>query len=176
MPQNVDISKFRHHIQSAQDIYIKPSIGETCYDELLDAVENDDFTTLETTLLNGDNRSFAGLKMALAWWVLYLAYPDLWLSISNSTVQKKTGDNFEPVSAAELNIKRKGAEATATSYTKYLIKYIQDKQEDYTCYVCEGLTPLSDVGDINDTGMALDYNRFNTVSESQSILNIESNG
>jgi hypothetical protein len=173
MPNNVDVSKFRHHIQSAQDIYIKPAIGETCYDNLLDSVENDDPTALETILLDGDNRSFAGLKVALAWWVLYLAYPNLWVSISNSTVQKKTGDNFEPVSAAELNISRKVAESTANHYTTYLIEYIQKNESDYTCYVCDGITPLTDSDDFNGGGIALDNNEFTRLSESQYILNSE---
>jgi len=64
MSENIDASKFRHQIQVCQDIYIKAAIGETCYDELLDSVENEDPTALETTLLDGDNRSFPGLKSA----------------------------------------------------------------------------------------------------------------
>jgi len=164
---NVDVAKFRHHIQSAQDMYIKPAIGETCYDALLDAVENDDLTALETTLLDGDNRSFAGLKLALAWWVLWLAYPDLWLTIGNTTVQKKSGDNFESVSAAELNMKRKTAENAATYYTNYLIDYIKKHDDDYTCYSCEGLTPL--IEDTNSTGIALDNDKFRKLTESEEV-------
>ena len=173
LPENADSSKFRHHIQSAQDIYIKPAIGETCYDALLDSIENDDPTALETTLLNGDNRSFAGLKIALAWWILYLAYPDLAISISNTGVHKKTSDNFEPVSLAELNLKRDVAETTAQGYTGYLIDYIKKHSDDYTCYSCEGITQLTDADDVNGGGIALDYDKLVTVSESQEILNKE---
>lgn len=176
VPDNVDVSKLRHHIQSAQDIYIKPAISETCYDALLDSVDNDDPTVLETTLLDGDSRSFAGLKVALAWWVLYLAYPDLWITIGNSTVQKKTGDSFEPVSLAELNMKRKAAESVAAHYTKYLIEYINKHSGDYTCYSCEGITPLSDSDDINSSGFGTDWDKITNVSESQAILNKENNG
>tara|TARA_R100001244_G_scaffold68792_4_gene56230 strand:- start:152 stop:724 length:573 start_codon:yes stop_codon:yes gene_type:complete len=168
---NVDISKFRHHIQAAQDVYIKPAIGETCYDALLDSVEKDDPTALETILLNGDNRSFAGLKMALAWWVLVLAYPDLHITIGNSSLQKKTGDNFEPASLAEVNMKRKSAETTATHYTRYLIDYINKHSSDYDCYVCDGITPLTGSEAMNLSGIAFD--KVTTISESQYILRAE---
>ena len=169
---NVDVSKLRHHIQIAQDTYIKPAIGETCYDALLDATDNDDFTALETTLLDGDNRSFAGLKMALAWWVLYLAYPGLHMTIGNATVQKKTGDNFEPVNLSELSLLRKSSESTAMSYTRYLIAYIQKNSDDYTCYACEGITELTDADDMNASGISFDWDNVITVSESQAIINI----
>lgn len=169
--ENVDIAKFRHHIQSAQDMYIKPAIGETCYDALLDGVDNDDLTALEITLLNGDNRSFTGLKMALAWWVLWLSYPDLWLTISGSTISKKTSDKFESATESEFNLKRKTAERTASHYTDYLIKYIKKHKDNYTCYVCEGLTPLSDESD--NVGMALDNDKIIRYTEEQEILKTE---
>jgi len=173
LPENVDSNKFRHHMQAAQDIYIKPAISEGCYDALLDAVENDDLTALETTLLDGDNRSFAGLKVALAWWIVYMAYPDLAISIGNSGIHKKTSDNFEPASLAELNLKRDTAKTAAQHYTGYLTDYIKKHSSDYTCYSCEGITPLTDADDVNGGGIALDYDKLITVSESQEILNRE---
>ena len=173
LTENADANKFRHHIQAAQDIYIKPAISETCYDALLDAVDNNNPTALETILLDGDDRSFAGLKVALAWWVVYLAYPDLAISIGNSGIYKKTSDSFEPVSLAELNLKRDTAKTTAQHYTGYLIDYIKKHSDNYTCYSCDGLTPLTDADDVNGGGIALDYDKLTTVSESQEILNRE---
>lgn len=171
MSANVDSSKFRHHIQAAQDQYIKPAIGETCYDALLDSVENDNPTALETILLDGDGRSFAGLKTALAWRIQWLAYPDLWLTIGSSTVQKKSGENFDSVSTAEFNIKRKSAENMASYYENYLISYIIKHKDDYTCYVCDGITPLID--DTNSFGIALDNDKFRPFTEQEEILNRE---
>lgn len=176
LSNNAEASRFRHYIQVAQDIHIKPAISETCYNSLLDSVEASDPTALETVLLDGDGRSFSGIKVALAWWVLYLAYPDLATSITNSGVVKKTGENFEPISISELNMKRKTAETTAVYYTKYLVEYIQKNSTDYPCYVCDGITPLVDSDDVNGAGIALDYDKITRVSESQSILNTESNG
>ena len=173
---NVPVGKFRHHIQTAQDVYIKPAIGETCYSELLDGVENDDLTPLEITLLDGDNRSFAGLKVALAWHVMYLAIPDFHINIGNAGVNKKTSDNFEPVSLEELSLKRESAKNAAASYTKYLIKYIQANSSDYACYVCDGLTDLIDDDDIGSGGVALDWHNVTTTSESQEIINREIDG
>ena len=171
LADNTDDKKLRHHIQSAQDIYIKPAIGETCYDALLDGVENDDLTALETILLDGDNRSFAGLKMALAWWVEWLAYPDQWIMNGNTGLHKRTAENREAISSDEFEKKRKEIENIAGSYTNYLIKYIKDKATDYTCYVCEGLTPLIDDNDI--TGVATDYDEFTIATEAQEVLRRE---
>lgn len=168
MPENASISKFRHHIQSAQDIYIKPAIGETCYNSLLDGVEGDDLTAIETILLDGDNRSFAGLKMALAWWVLWLAYPDLWLTISNATIHKKTGDNFESVTESEFNIKRADANRNAVHYTDYLMDYIDKNSGTYTCYSCTGISGL--ITEVGGIGIALDYDRIVKRSEEQEKL------
>jgi hypothetical protein len=158
LTDNVDSTKFAMWIQVCQDKYIKPAIGETCYDALLDSVENDDPTALETILLDGDARSFGGIKPALAWWVNWMALVDLWLNIGNATVQKRKGENFDAVSIEEFNIKRKEAEDTATYYTNYLIDYIKCNVADYPCYDCEGLTPLID--ETNSTGIALDNDEF----------------
>lgn len=166
---NVDVKKFRHWIQVAQDIYMKPAIGETCYDLLLDSVENDDPTALETILLDGDNRSFAGLKIALAHWVVFLAFPDLWINTGNTTLQKRTGDNFETVTMEEFSLKRKQIEQAASSYTNYLISYIQKHRADsYPCYVCDGLTPLID--DTQQTGIALDNDKLRKLTEEAEVL------
>ena len=171
LADNTDDKKIRHHIQSAQDIYIKPAIGETCYDALLDGVENDDLTALETTLLDGDNRSFVGLKMALAWWVVWLAYPDQWIMNGNTGLHKRTAENREAIDSDEFEKKRQEIENIAGSYTNYLTKYIINKSADYTCYVCDGLTTLVTENDI--TGVATDYDMISKVSEAQAILNKE---
>jgi hypothetical protein len=166
---NVDPAKFRQWIQVAQDRYIKPAISETCYDALLDAVENDNPTALQTILLDGDDRSFVGLKIALAHWTAFLALPSLWMTIGSSTVQKKTGEGFEAATSKELEIQRDSLKDAASYYTDYLIKYIQCHTDDYTCYSCEGITPL--VSDTDVSGISLDYDSIIKVSEEQAIIN-----
>lgn len=169
LTDNTDVANFRHHIQVAQDEYVKPAIGETCYDALLDSVEGESFTALQLVLLDGDNRSFSGLKTALAWRTLWLAYPDLWLAISNSTISKKTSEKFVSVSTSEFNIKRETANRTASHYETYLIKYIQKNSDDYTCYTCEGITPLVDESTF--TGLALDNDKIIRRSPEQDTIN-----
>ena len=51
---NVPSSKFCYHIEPAQNIHIKPLIGEACFDELLDQVENSTLTVANNLLLNGN--------------------------------------------------------------------------------------------------------------------------
>jgi len=169
---NVDIKKLRHHITVAMDKYIKPAIGETCYDLLLDSVENDDPTADETTLLDGDDRSFSGIKAALAWWTLYEAYPDLYITTGNSTLQKKTSDTFETASLEEVEMLRRGAKSNAEYYTNYLIEYIQKNDDTYTCYSCTGITPLTD--DIDSAGgFALDWDEVTRIDPNQEKITSE---
>lgn len=159
LAKNVDDSKIRHFIQSAQDEYIKPAISETCYNSLLNAVKNDNLTPAEIILLDGDDMSFTGLKTALAWWVVWLAFPGLWLTIGASTIYKQTGDNSEPVTREDFLLLRKTAKTQANHYTNYLIKYINDKKDTYDCYVCDGLTDVID--ETGDTGIAFDWSDTN---------------
>jgi len=64
-------------------------------------------------------------------------------------------------------MKRKTAENAATYYTNYLIDYIKKHDDDYTCYSCEGLTPL--IEDTNSTGIALDNDKFRKLTESEEV-------
>ena len=50
---------------------------------------------------------------------------------------------------------------------------LKKNKDSYTCYVCEGITPLSDADDINSSGIALDWDKVATRNESYEKLRAE---
>ena len=68
---NVQSSNLSFAITISQDLFIRTALGEKLYEELLDQVQNNTLTALNTTLLNGDDRLFRGVKPGLAWCVAY---------------------------------------------------------------------------------------------------------
>lgn len=172
---NVDIKKFVFHIPIMQDLRIKQAIGSSCFDALLDAIENDDLTALETTLLEGNNRSFKGAKMALAWWVYHAALPNLHITTTASGLGKKIGQGFEGASVDEMNNLRSQAESYARYYTDQLIGYIKENSDDYPCYALasDTLSPISTDGYEGTSGIALDWEDITRPNPEHRTLNKE---
>jgi len=131
---NVDVKKFCPFIPVAQDMYVKSAIGESCYSDLLDGVENDNLTADEIILLEGNSRTYMGIKIALAWWVLYKSYPSLRATINPTTVAIKTGDDFVAVDNEGLGSLRNEAKVNAEYYTDQIVCFICDNSELYPCY------------------------------------------
>ena len=134
IPANLDSSIFCNHIFTAQHKYIKPYIGETCFKELLNQIENDTLTTANTTLLDGDDRNFPGLRRSLAWWVLYLAMPWIASRIVPIGIVNKISDSDTPVGENQLATLNNAAKNNAEIYGDLVVCYIKENSEDYPCY------------------------------------------
>jgi len=155
---NVDVKKFCPWIPIAQDIYIQAAIRETCYKELLDQIATDTVTADFQTLLDGNDRNFAGLKVALAWWVLYKAYPDLASYIAPTGINVKIGEKFSPVDPQVLEQRILSAKDVAERYTDQLICYMEENDELFACFKdtdCDCTQPLKD-GYSHTSGIVLD--------------------
>ena len=131
---NVQTTNLGFSITIAQDMYIRGALGEDLYSELLGQVENDTLTALNTTLLNGDDRLFRGLKPALAWWVAYEVYPYLHSKVSPSGIQSKSTEDSVAIDSRSLEIRRNMAKKKAEYYLDQLIKYLCDKDTDYPLF------------------------------------------
>lgn len=131
---NVQTTNLSWSITVAQDLYIRSALGEDLYSELLGQVENDTLTALNTTLLNGDDRLFRGLKSALAWWVAYEVYPYLHSKVSPTGIQSKSTDEAVSIDSRSLEIRRNMAKKKAEYYLDQLIQYLCDKSTDYPLF------------------------------------------
>lgn len=132
--QNVDVSKFCHYIPIAERKKIKNAIGTACYNDLLDGVANDNLTPDETILLNGNGLEYEGIIKAVAWWVLYYAYPSFHSIITQTGLQTKRGETFDTVSSDILELRINQAKVQAEFYLDQVICFIKDNSELYPCY------------------------------------------
>jgi len=130
---NVDIRVFGHNILDAQNIYIKSAIGE-CFDDLITQTANSTLTAANTTLLDGNGTDYDGIKVALAWWVVYMSYPDFHSRITPTGVQVKSGEEFTSVDSSMLQQRMNLAKNKAEYYTDQVICFIKDNISDYPCY------------------------------------------
>lgn len=131
---NVDVSKFCHHIPIAQKKHIKGLIGKTCYAELLDQVEHGTLTVANEDLLDGDGGDFEGIKTALAWWVLYEAYPNLYSTITPTGIHTKEPEGLASVSDVNLTMRINKAKNNAEMYSEEVICFLKNNLSDYPCF------------------------------------------
>lgn len=174
---NVDVSKFCAWIPIAQDKHIKNAIGEECYNNLLDGTENSNLTALETTLLNGNNRQYLGIKQALAWWVLWYAYPNLHSNISATGIHTKNGEEFSSIDDSLLRTRMNRAKDQAEYYLDQVICYLKDNSADYPCYLnsdscCE--EPLRH--GYGSSGIVIDTDRVRSNNAAQRDRYLKGNG
>jgi len=134
IPNSVQSGMFSTMIVLAQNKFIRTALGELLFTELLNQVENDTLTALNTTLLNGNDRLFLGLKPGLAWWVAYHMYPYLHSFISPTGIQSKSTDEATSISAREIEIRKNQAKSNAEYYIDQLICYVRENDTDYPLF------------------------------------------
>lgn len=134
IPNSVQSGMFSTMIVLAQDKFIRTALGELLFSELVNQVENNTLTALNTTLLNGNDRLFRGLKPGLAWWVAYHMYPYLHSFISPTGIQSKSTDEATSISAREIEIRKNQAKSNAEYYIDQLICYVRENDTDYPLF------------------------------------------
>ena len=131
---NVQSSNLSFAITISQDLFIRTALGEKLYEELLDQVQNNTLTALNTTLLNGDDRLFRGVKPGLAWWVAYEVYPYLHSKVSPTGIQSKSTDEAVSIDSRALEMRRNNAKKKGEYYIDQLICYLKDNTTDYPLF------------------------------------------
>lgn len=121
-------------ITLAQDKYIRTAIGEALYIELLTQVKNNTLTALNTTLLNGNDQLFRGIKPALAWWTANNVYPYLHSKISPTGIQSRSTEDALSISGSELEVRRNLAKGNGEYYVQQLICFLQENDTDYPLF------------------------------------------
>lgn len=174
IPNSVQSKMFSSMITIAQDLYIRSSLGELLYTQLLDQVENDTLTALNTTLLNGNDRLFRGIKPALAWWVAYEIYPYLHSFISPTGIQSKSTEDATSVSSTQLGIRKNHAKGHAEHFLDQVICYLRENEDDYPLFRDgdDCCTTLRYDG-YGNSGLVLDDEDFDTEWERKKRLTRE---
>lgn len=107
--ENVDDTIIRNVIWNAQQLHIIPLLGTGLYDDIEDAVLNNNPTTDETTLLNK-------IRPVLIWYTLYDGVIPFAIKIRNKGIMKSNSDNSQSVDDRDL---------------KWLMDHFKDIAEEY---------------------------------------------
>jgi len=153
----VDVSKFVQNIVYAQDVHIRPLIGEDCYKTLLEQFSTNTLSSTMAILLGGNDANFRGLKPALAYWVLYESYLNLHSTITPTGVHVKNPDDNLSVTFAELAARKNEAKVRAEYYSNQVICYLQENISSYPCFTdSENCCTRMDYEGYKDSGIVLD--------------------
>jgi len=131
---NVQSSSLSFAIIMAQDLYVRTALGEKLYEEILTQVNNNTLTALNTTLLNGNDGLFRGIKSGLAWWLAYTVYPYLHSKVSPTGIQSKSTDEATSIDSRSLEIRKNLAKKNAEYLIDQLICYLRDNENDYPLF------------------------------------------
>lgn len=125
---NVDEKYIRIAIEEAQKIHIREYIGSGLYGEIIGQVNNNNLTTLNTTLL--DNYIIPALK----WWTLVEVIPFLTYKLTNKSIVTKNSDNSSTVERTQLDFLTNTASDKAQYHTQRLIDYLMEYSDEYPLY------------------------------------------
>lgn len=97
LPKNYDLTDIRPFINIAEAVHIVPIIGQAQYEELLNQIEDNNLTDVNSTLL---------LKIypLEAMCIVSEALPFIWTSLADKGVTLGKSDNSDSISAKDLNM------------------------------------------------------------------------
>ena len=116
---NVDEKMVLPTIKICQDMYIRPALGSTLYDRLIDGIDNDNLNSDEQNLI--DNY----IADALTWYVLSELPVQVIYQFYAKAVVKKTDNSSDALSQDEIiNIENRHKKY-AEHYKNEIIKYLK---------------------------------------------------
>jgi len=128
IPNNLDDGKLKNHMRHAQDVTLEKVIRATCLDELITAKDADTLTANQTTLINDY------IVPYMANLVYWLALPSLWVTISNTGLQTKSGENFESIGKGDMHVLQKMVEGRVAEYQDRLLCYLNNNTDLFPCF------------------------------------------
>lgn len=129
---NVDSTILTPIIDKAQLIYIEGVLGTALYNKMKSDVQSGSLSGNYLTLMT------EYIQPALADWVVYEAYPQIWSRITNKTVSTSSSDNAIPLSADDVKWVREGVRDSAEYLTQRVSKYLMANQSLFTEYTNPG--------------------------------------
>ncbi len=138
LPTSMDASRLNHCIIEAQEVYLRPLVGDAMYNDLLKNAA----VTDNAKLLNGEEYTdpqgvvvqFAGLKYAVAYWTLAVYAPEAQDTYTSHSLAIKTNGYSEPLSDKAIGRKVSHYKAVAGVYWDAARKYIEDRLTAFPLY------------------------------------------
>lgn len=129
MNQNVDWSLVEPYIVVAQEIGLRPILGENLYDKMLEDFENDALAGAYLTLYNKyiiQYVAFRGLVHVL---------PNLYIKMAKGNLFKMDGDTRSAaIDQGDFNMLLQKHRETSDSYAELMITYICANSQNYPEY------------------------------------------
>lgn len=129
-PQNYDLTEIYNFIPLAEQIHIKPLIGDALYEELLEQVQNNTLTEENSTLLLELYR-LEGVA------VLYEALPFCWANISQVGITLGKSDNSESIANKDITYLNTHLKAQITFLKKNIKDWLEAYSDNFPLYIKE---------------------------------------
>ena len=138
LPSSLNDERFNTSIDNAQNINLKPLIGEKMFSDFLLNVSDPKYIAL----LNGDTYAdsdgdmiiFPGLRFALVNWTMSHYYPFAQQTVTSHSVVRKLDPRSEPIEGKEISRAVSSFLATGAAYWNDAKKYITTKKTDFPLY------------------------------------------
>lgn len=113
--QNINTAKIKDaYIEVAQESYLRPILGDDFYDEVLANYTTSPYSTL-----------VAQLKSALAFYVKYIALPEIMVSVTDKGALLAQSSSNQPLDAKGRGDVRATALQMADNYAKIAIRWLE---------------------------------------------------
>ena len=122
--KDMKFERLAPHIEAAEEQYIVTVLGTTQYAALNSAVANDNATTEQTKLIDKCRQVIRSMA-------LYIGFPKLHLTVSNSGIHKADSEDYEQVSGSELYYARIQYLLDGYKFVDGLYKFLEDNSADY---------------------------------------------
>jgi hypothetical protein len=129
---NVDDKYLIPAIQTAQEKYIKGSLGSGLYNELRYQISAHTLTTLNRTLLE------TYIQPALCWYTIANSLPLLHFKVDAKGVGRMTSENENPVDRSDLIYLQETFMNDAETFNQQLINYLKQNQTSFPLYINPG--------------------------------------
>lgn len=127
VPLNFNYEEIINYSPIAEQIHILPIIGYPLYDELLDQVENNTLTELNSTLI-------LKIYQVLAPAIVYEALPFQFARLTEVGLQKHHSDTSEAISLSESRYMSGHLFGVVEHQKKMLIEFLEEYKDYYPLY------------------------------------------
>lgn len=141
---SIDVQLLEPFLPLAQTFHLKPVLGTTLYNELIDAVSGDTLSGANYTLLVNY------IQPMLTWYAYLEALPFIWSKTSARGLTKDFSDTSQALDRKELEMMKQEILDKAVTFKNLMIDYLEDNQTTFTSYASEGRSVKS-----NSTGIYL---------------------
>jgi hypothetical protein len=124
IPLNFNMDEVNNYIGIAEDIWVKPLIGDEQYDELIQQIEDEDITEENQTLL-------LAIYPLLGFATCYEALPFITYHFSEVGATKGKSENSDSIDVKELNYIQQHLREQVVFRQKTFKKWIEQYGENY---------------------------------------------